>query len=129
MVKSPSEYYEQTAHTNIPGTGGKAQPPGRGICTRMAGQAGATLRLGITTPPRQTAQGRYLLSDSCLTQTPAWENQHNKMFTNPEHSFSISAPLLSPLQGVGSPGGTGPFSHLVGSRGPMAPTRLQFQIA
>lgn len=65
----------------------KPNPP-RGIYTQMAGQARATLRFGTRISPRQTAQGRYLLSDRRVIQTPAWGNQYNKWVTNPEHSFS-----------------------------------------
>lgn len=40
-----------------------------GIYTQMAEQASAMLGVGTRTSPRQTAQGRYLLSDSCVIQT------------------------------------------------------------
>lgn len=96
----------------------------------MTGQACATLGFGTRTPPRQTARGRYLLSDSCIIQThsvgePAQQmvyKPRTQLLLAPAVHINISLRLLSPLQGGGFSRAGPILTHSVGSKTPLTPT-------
>lgn len=69
----------------------------RGIFyTHKAAKAGAMLGPGSRTPSRQTAQGRYLLSDSCIIQTHSVVESAEQMAYKPGAQLLLALAVRHP---------------------------------
>lgn len=126
--------FQINTHTNIPCTSGKAQPSPQGAFThewldRLEPRCGLAPELLLGRPHKAETfcpTAALFRPQHGGTDTENGSQTPSTTSLGPGGSHHISAVLLSPLQGVGSPRPEDPYSHLGGSRAPTVPATAPF---